>query len=258
MEFKYSTSNNNSKQQISASGPIPTNLPKVLLIFIVGFLSMFLLVIPPLVLKYKFGIEPPNTTPVILISLLVVFIYCGFLLLYVLPKMGSWATTTKAIPNVSPISMNDLLKRLNGINSLDAPFVVKQGETPTELIVQWNVVNEKWIGLMFAGGLNFVYTLTIHLDENKHIARVREKQVSASWDASGPVPVLQSGFNFSFFQGINLFTYKSSQLTGILWKDGKFTLDNAYKYTFNPNEIKEPISQIITQSGWDFVPVVFF
>ncbi len=248
MQFTYSSSNG-STQQVTKSSEAITNLPKVALVFLVSFLSMFLVVILPLVLKYKLGIEPP-----IIIYLAFALTYCAILLLYVLPKMGSWATTIKAIPGVQPIPMNDLLEKLNSINSLDAPLTIKQGKIPNELIVQWNVASQKWVGLMFAGGVKFIYTLTIRLDENKHIAKVREKQVSASWDAG----VLHAGFNFSFFQGINLFTFKTSQLTGIIWKDGKFVLDNAYKYTFNPNEIKDPISQVITQSGWDFVPVVFF
>lgn len=257
MKVSYSFSDN---KQVIKKGNLKSvdNLPRAVIVVAIGFLSMVLPVVLGLASKYVLGIEPPSSTSSIVLILIGIFIYSGFILFYLLPRLASWATTKKRIAGITPLSLPDLQTRILSINTFNVPFTVQQGSKPNELIATWKLADAKWIGLMFAGGLRSTYKLTIRLNEQSHIAQVRETQTTASWDATGPIPVLKTGFHFSFFQGINLLSFQSTQLTGLLFKDGKLSLDNAYKYTFNPDEVKNPIAQIITQSGWDFTPVVFF
>jgi len=64
-------------------------------------------------------------------------------------------------------------------------------------------------------------------------------------------------FQFSFFKGISLFQYERGVQYGVIYKDGKFKVDYAYNYAFNIAEIKNPIIDLITGSGWESRPVVF-
>lgn len=245
--------------EISRSNKIGVdNLPKVFLVIAVAFLSMIIPVALGLGSKYLLGIDPPTSTQTIVAILLGIFIYAGFLLFSLFPRLASWATTKRRVAGIAPAALSDLQNRLLAINSLDLPFAIQPGAKPNELVAVWKVADTKWAGLMFAGGLKFIYKLTMRFNEQKQIVRARETQIKASWDASGPVPIIKTGLHFSFFQGINLLTFQSAQLGGLLFKDGQLRLDRAYKYTFNPNEVKNPIAQIITQSGWDFVPVAHF
>jgi hypothetical protein len=257
MEISYSSSDNKTTINRGSSGSV-NNFPQALLVIVIGLLSMVIPVVLGLVSKYVLGIEPPSSTSSIVLILIGIFIYSGFILFSLFPRLASWATTKKRIAGITPIALPELQTRLLAINAFDVPFTVQQGSKPNELIATWKVADTKWVGLMFAGGLQFTYKLTMRFDEKSYIARVRETQTTISWDTTGPIPVLKASFHFSFFQGINLLTFNSAQLTGLLFKNGRLSLDNAYKYTFNPDEVKAPVAQIVTQSGWDFTPVVFF
>ena len=45
---------------------------------------------------------------------------------------------------------------------------------------------------------------------------------------------------------------------GLVYRDGRLAIDNAYQYTFNSAEMKSPVMQIVRDSGWRYKPVIFF
>ena len=242
----------------NSNGEIP-NLGKILVLFVYAFASFIIPISAPLIILSFMGISLPQPFPETKITLLIlagIFSYCGLQMFVIWPKIASWATTRKAISGTSPVTTEQLISSLTGVNSLDVPFVIKPTNKPNEFIAEWKVADQKWMGLMLAGGLTFIYKLHLYLKPEKHLVNARETQVRAKWNVSGGVHTLDAGFNLSFFRGINLFQFAYGKLAGLLFKDGKWTIDTAYNYTFNPDEVKSPVSEVITKSGWDFVPII--
>jgi hypothetical protein len=69
---------------------------------------------------------------------------------------------------------------------------------------------------------------------------------------------LQFGFNFNFFHGIIFFQKEYEMQYGLVFEDGRLTVDSAYAYTFNSAEMKSPVMQIVRNNGWRYKPVTFF
>jgi len=188
---------------------------------------------------------------------LAVFIAYMLMQLFIWPRLASWAARIDASPHVAPVSADGLKEKLMAINKHDVPFEIKQSKRPDEVIAEWKYIDSKWVGLMYAGGLKALYRLRLRIDNDEHRVRAQEMSSTISWNIGAASPVIGS-FSWSYFKGINFYQYDSGAAYGILFKDGTLKFDHAYKYRFVTSEIKNPIIDIITDSGWDYVPVLTF
>lgn len=172
-------------------------------------------------------------------------------------RLASWASKISADPNANPVTADELKERLLKMNTYDVPFGVSKEERADELIAEWKYADAKWVGIMYAGGLRATYRLRLRIDRDERRVRAQEMSSTISWNIGACAPVVAS-LKWSYFKGINFFQYDKSAALGLLFKDGTLKFDHAYKYRFVTSEIKNPIIDIVTGSGWDFVPVLTF
>jgi hypothetical protein len=92
------------------------------------------------------------------------------------------------------------------------------------------------------------------LDEHSHTARILEYW--SAFDASaGPDDVR---LNWMAARGIQFFEFEHRRVFGLQLDDsGEPTGELSKTYTFNLQELKQPIIEAVTTSGWTWQPVVW-
>jgi hypothetical protein len=168
--------------------------------------------------------------------------------------VGSWAASVYPRPGVLPVSESELRQRLLAINDLDVPFKVSERKDG-KLDVTWRLADAKWAGLMNANKVNQVQIIRLRLSEKDRACRAVDIIKSLRATADG----LSMGFSlsFSFFRGIILGQWEYEKQHGLIFKDDGLTFDTAYEYEFRHEELKNPIVNIVVQSGWQYKPVMF-
>jgi hypothetical protein len=78
-------------------------------------------------------------------------------------------------------------------------------------------------------------------------AACRAIDISKTVRGSADARTLHFGFSFSFFRGIVFFQKAYETQYGLVYKEGRLAIDNAYRYTFN--NIVASMTSIIAQNG---------
>ena len=170
-------------------------------------------------------------------------------------RLSTWALTFTPEPDQIPASPITLRQNLLSLNSApDIPFMVKPGNRPDELIMDWKYADATWLGLMRVHRLSYLTRFVIRLSESDHTARVREFQ--SQFDASGG----SSGGNLSFKAqwGITFYEYRRETVFGLQIENGHPVPKISYTYQFNIDEMRDPLQKIVVQNGWTFKAVLLF
>lgn len=167
----------------------------------------------------------------------------------VMARGGSWAAEITPSGQTAPVPAKTLRARILALNDLDLPFHVR--EESDALVAEWRIADDRWIGLMEAGGLHDIHRIYIDLDPERHRARSLDVHRTVSWSAG----IASLHASFSFFRGISFFEYSRGVQLGVFFRDGRWTM-RAYDYRFLLSEMKTPLVQAIVGSGWRFTPVV--
>lgn len=162
---------------------------------------------------------------------------------------ASWAAEIAPRPRTAPVNAKTLRARILALNDLDLPFHVR--EEADGLVAEWRIADDRWIGLMEAGGLHDVHR--IHMQLDPVLERVRSLDVRRTVDWSAGMARVRA--SFSYFRGISFFQYDRGLQMGVFFRGGRWTT-RAYDYRFLLSEMKTPLVQAITGSGWRFTPVV--
>ncbi|SUA31699.1 Uncharacterised protein [Mycolicibacterium fortuitum] len=140
----------------------------------------------------------------------------------------------KPEPDVVAVSPQELWQRLMRLNNAAAPWRVRQG-TPegVDLVAEWRTGDSRWQPVFDEININESFTIHMRFDPEK--SELRAKDHMWEWrrddnDRFGKIRVDSSG-NF--------------QLTasGVV---------NGYQYTFDTNDIKNPVRDTVTASGWTY------
>lgn len=156
----------------------------------------------------------------------------------------------KPAVNIPALSPEEVRNRLLAINRPTAPFQIIDGkEKNVDLIAEWRIVDAKWVEIFAKAGLTKVFRIYMRLDPEKNEVRARDREYTVEWSAGIPSLSLAA----SAFKG---------QLTSVEFGSAyAFTEELApgqvYKYRFNTGELKKPIQQVITESGWTYKGVAF-
>src|SRR5262249_45736534 len=134
------------------------------------------------------------------------------------------------------------------------PFTVSAGKEPNELVVDWRYADATWTDLMRVHKMQRGYRLVLRLDGDAHNVRAMEQL--SSLDLSAGATAASLDWETSY--GINFFHYQHERVFGLQIKDGQLTLDPSYAYTFNLQELKQPIIDVIRSAGWEYRPVLTF
>jgi hypothetical protein len=187
------------------------------------------------------------------LSLALLGLYVVFLFL-LLTRGGSWAARIAPDASVAPVSAETLRDRLLAVNEHNQPFHIFE-ERPGRLVAEWRLADPAWASVMATSGLRRAYRFHLDLDEAARTVRVLEKTYKIAW--GGGIRSLSG--RVAFFQGITFSTMESGARYGLAFEPDKgFTVRGDYAYSFNANEIRQPLAQIVTGSGWTWRPVITF
>jgi hypothetical protein len=175
---------------------------------------------------------------------------------FVAGRVASWAGRAPAVPDVAPVAAETLMNRLLDLNKQDIPYTISRGKHANEIVIDWRYAEAKWLDLMRVHGMRKGYRLVFRFYEGEHNVRAQDRYASFDWSA-GRGPNLLS-LNWKVWLGITFYEYQHERVFGLQFKDGKPTFDLSYAYTFNLNEMKGPMIEIIRHAGWNFRPVVTF
>ncbi|HST61763.1 MAG TPA: hypothetical protein VLK84_23890 [Longimicrobium sp.] len=163
---------------------------------------------------------------------------------------ASWAAEIPRRPRITPVTAKTLRARILALNDLDLPFQVRE-EAGGGLVAEWRIADERWIGPMEAGGLKDVHRIHMQLDPVGERVRSLDVRRTVEWSSG----IAHARASFSMFRGISFFDYERGAQLGVFFRDGRWTT-RAYDYRFMLSEMKTPLVEAITGSGWRFTPVV--
>ncbi|TAN15095.1 MAG: hypothetical protein EPN45_03285 [Rhizobiaceae bacterium] len=184
-----------------------------------------------------------------------IFVWAG-LQFFIFGRVASWVSAVPAVTGIEPVAVETLIQRLLGINEQDVPYSIKRGSRANEIVVDWRYADAKWLDLMRIHGMSKGYRLVLRFDEGAHNVRAQDRYASFDWSAGRGPDLLSMNWNMSL--GITFYEYRHERVLGLQFKDGKPTFDLSYAYTFNLNELKQPMIEIIRRAGWNFRPVITF
>jgi hypothetical protein len=164
--------------------------------------------------------------------------------------MDSLKGIVKASPGVTPLGKEVLIEKLIAVNHEKLPFRIQAGED-VDLVAEWKIVDASWYEIFAGAKMEKSHKILINLDEAEQTARVLEESYSVQWKAGIP----SISMKVEKFQGRTLGS--KSFGTGYAFKGvDPLSFGQVYQYRFDVSEMKNPIIEIVTGSGWDFVPVV--
>lgn len=146
-------------------------------------------------------------------------------------------------------SRAELEQRLLALNNAKVPFTIERSDT-SDLEAEWKIVDAEWYEVFAKAGLEKAHTIYLRLDESKHDVRALEEASSVSWEAG--VPTLS--VSAEKFRGRTMGSWeygKGYAFTGV----NPLNFGEVYNYRFDVSEMKDPIIETITGSGWSYVPV---
>jgi len=184
-----------------------------------------------------------------------IFVWAG-LQFFIFGRVASWAGQVPAIAGVPPVTADELMRRLLALNEKDLPYTVRRGRCDNELVIDWRYADAKWLDLMRLHGMSEACRLVLRFDDGAHNARAQDRYASFDRSAGRGPGLLSLKWNASL--GITFYEYRHERVFGLQFKDGKPTFDISYAYTFDLNELKQPMIEIVCHSGWNFRPVITF
>ena len=160
-------------------------------------------------------------------------------------------TSTKRPPSGTPVrSREEVLEKLRGLNRPTAPFQLVDGQSEgVDLIAEWRIVDAKWYEVFAKAGLSKVFRIYLKLDPSTHEVRAMDREYSVQWRVG--VPTLK----------VEVDTFRGQKQSIEFGKAYAFTEELrpgvVYNYYFNTKELKTPIQEAVTSSGWTYKGVAF-
>ncbi len=170
-----------------------------------------------------------------------------------LARGGAWAARVPPLP-VAPVTEDALAERLAALDGLGLPFQVRPVR-PGRWVAEWRIADAAWAGPLEAGGLTRVHRVHLDLDPSDHRVRVVDTHHRVDW--RGGVGALRGGA--AFFRGIEFARYERGLHVGVLFDpDAGLKVAEGFDYRFQLSEMKGPLIDVVTGSGWTWAPVVTF
>lgn len=169
-------------------------------------------------------------------------------------RVGSWASAIAAKEGTPTASEEELRSRLLAINGMDVPFLVEERKNGM-IDVTWRLADAKWAGLVTLNKVTIIHMIRLRLSDKEKTCRALD--IARTIRATADGLKMRFAVDLSFFRGIVLGKQEYEKQYGLIYRDGRLTIGTAYKYTFGIEELRNPIVNIVTQSGWHYKPVMF-
>ena len=159
-------------------------------------------------------------------------------------------STKRPAAGTMVLSAQAVREKLLALNRATAPYQLIDGKSEgVDLIAEWNIVDAKWYEIFAKAGLSKAFKIYLKLDENTHEVRAMDRELTIEWRAGVP----SVSFSVSAFKG-----QQQSIEFGQAWGfTEKLTTGEIYNYRFSTKELKQPIQNAATESGWTYKGVAF-
>jgi hypothetical protein len=152
--------------------------------------------------------------------------------------------------NTPVLSPQEVKERILALNRESAPYRILDGTAENvDLIAEWKIVDAQWYEIFAKANLTKVFRIYMKLDPEKHEVRAKDQEYTLEWRAGVPsLSIAASGF-----QGQKT----SVSFGGAYAFTEEFAPGQVYKYRFNTGELKKPIQEAVTASGWTYKGIAF-
>jgi len=164
--------------------------------------------------------------------------------------LGIWLATKRPRRKAERVSREALRERLLNLNDRGSLFQLEE-VSPYHLVGRWKLDVEGYYSLFAKHGLSEVYQLDLYLKPDGPVLAL-ETRGSVRWDAGAVPPRLN--YAWSYFRGIVFYEYKLEK-AWVLDRDLRFR--KAVDFSFNADDYKKPVVDVIIGSGWVYRPILF-
>lgn len=169
-------------------------------------------------------------------------------------KGSAWSMRRTPQSNTRPELAASLRDRLLALNQKNVPLQVVASPNNNTVEITWRYGDAQWLDLMRAHKMRRTHKLAVTLDEPSHTALVLEYW--SAFDASAGSNDMC--LNWRAARGMQFFEFERRRVFGVqLDASGKPTGEVSSAYTFNLQELKQPIIEAVTGSGWTWQPVMW-
>jgi hypothetical protein len=166
---------------------------------------------------------------------------------------SSWAATSLPDPATPAQSAAEVRRRLLAVNALDVPYTITEDDRG-RIVVTYRFADARWVDLARAHGMRRTHRILLEFDESSHSVRPTEQHATLDWSAGAD----GGSVRWSATAGIIFFQQEHTRVFGLqVGKDGRFTPQLSYAYTFNLQEMKAPFIQAVLGAGWRWRPVIW-
>ena len=158
-------------------------------------------------------------------------------------------STRKPAAGVPALSPEAVKQKLMATNRPTAPYRIIDGAADgVDLVAEWKVVDAQWYSIFEKAGFKKTFRILMKLDPEKHEVRAQDREMEVSWSAGVPrLSIAVSGFKGQ--------TQEVSFGTQYAFTE-ELAPGQVYKYRFDTREIKKPLQDAVTSSGWTYRGVV--
>ena len=160
-----------------------------------------------------------------------------------------FTSTRKPAAGVPVLSADAVRQKLLAVNRATAPFQVVDGAADrVDLVAEWKVVDAKWHEIFGKAGFKKTFRILLKLDTEKHEVRALDKEFEVEWSAGVPkISASASGFRGQ----------KQEVSFGAGYAYTEQGPGQVYNYRFSTRELKTPLQEAATSSGWTYRGVTF-
>lgn len=154
-------------------------------------------------------------------------------------------------PGVARRDAEDVRAALLDLNRPTAPFVVRDGGPEgCDLVAEWRIVEARWYEIFAKAGLTKSAQVCLRLDDEAGEVRSVIRDWTVEWRAGVPTLSLSA----EAFRG-----QKVEMSWGRAWafREEDLRLGRVYDWRFDTRELKGPLQETVTASGWAWRPVAF-
>ncbi|MBX3745733.1 MAG: hypothetical protein KF833_10535 [Verrucomicrobiae bacterium] len=169
-------------------------------------------------------------------------------------KGSAWATRQSPPSNTPALDAQSLRERLLAINHGETPVTVRTADDGRAIEITWRYADARWLDLMRVHRVRRTHKLVLLPDESSRTVRVRE--FWSAFDASAGLDGLR--LHWEAATGMQFFQFEHRRVFGAqLDADGRPTGELSAAYTFNLQELKGPVADVVTAAGWTWQPVLW-
>ncbi len=163
----------------------------------------------------------------------------------------NWLTGSRPAPaGVERKPVATLREQLLAINRKTAPFTVRDGGPEgVDLVAEWRIVDAKWYEIFAKAGIKRVFKILMKFDDLKGEVRAVDQEWSVEWRAGTPEMSLKGeAFRGQVWE-------KSFEVVYAFRED--LSYGKVYEYSFDTEEMKNPLIEATRQAGWGWKGVAF-